>query len=114
MHSLRNIVLTLAAAFVLGAAAHAQPAAQAPASTTGAKDASAELSDGEVRKVDKDNKKLTLRHGPLQNLDMPAMTMVFQVSDEAMLDKLQAGDKVRFRAEKQDGKFTVTRLEAVR
>jgi len=74
----------------------------------------AELSEGEVRKVDKDGKKLTLKHGPLKNLDMPAMTMVFQVKEEAMLDKIQAGDKVRFQAEKVDGKFTVIRLEAAR
>ena len=74
----------------------------------------AELADGEVRKVDKDNKKLTLKHGPLKNLDMPGMTMVFQVSDDAMLEKVQPGDKVRFKAEKIDGKLTVTRIEAAR
>ena len=106
MQTRRHTVLALAAAFMLGAAAHAQPAAGDPAS--------AELSDGEVRKVDKENRKLTLKHGPLKSLDMPAMTMVFQVSDPSMLDKLRAGDKVRFRAEKQDGKFTVTRVEAAR
>jgi uncharacterized cupredoxin-like copper-binding protein len=76
--------------------------------------AGSELVDGEVRKVDKDSKKLTLKHGPLKNLDMPGMTMVFQVKDEAMLDKVQAGDKVRFQAEKIDGKFTVTKIEATR
>ena len=74
----------------------------------------AEFAEGEVRKVDKDGKKLTLKHGPLKNLDMPAMTMVFQVKEDAMLDKVQAGSKVRFHAEKIDGKFTVTRLEAAR
>ncbi|VTU40457.1 Cation efflux system protein CusF precursor [Variovorax sp. PBS-H4] len=84
------------------------PAADAPAS------ADAALTDGEVRKVDKEGKKLTLRHGPLKNLDMPAMTMVFRVGDEAMLDKVHAGDKVRFQAEKIDGKFTVTRLDPTR
>ena len=73
-----------------------------------------DLAEGEVRKVDKDSKKLTLKHGPLKNLDMPAMTMVFQVKEDAMLDKVQAGDKVRFEAEKIDGKFTITRLEAAR
>jgi Cu/Ag efflux protein CusF len=73
-----------------------------------------ELAEAEVRKVDKASKKLTLKHGPLKNLDMPGMTMVFQVKEEAMLDKVQAGDRVRFQAEKIDGKFTVTRLEAAR
>ena len=70
------------------------------------------LSEGEVRKVDKDAKKITLRHGPLTNLDMPAMTMVFQVQDPAMLDKVKTGDKVKFRAEKVDGAFTITHIDA--
>ena len=74
----------------------------------------AELSDGEVRRVDKDAKKITLRHGPLANLDMPAMTMVFQVKDPAMLEQVKPGDKVKFRAEKIGGAYTVTRIEAAR
>ena len=69
------------------------------------------LTDGEVRKVDKDAKKITIKHGPLQNLDMPAMTMVFQVKDPAMLDRVKAGDKVKFQAEKIGGAFTVTKIE---
>ena len=73
-----------------------------------------DLAEGEVRKVDKEGKKLTLKHGPLKHLDMPSMTMVFQVKEDALLDKVQAGDKVRFQAEKIDGKFTITRLEAAR
>lgn len=70
-----------------------------------------ELSEGEVRKVDKEAKKITIRHGPLKNLDMPAMTMVFQVKDPAMLDQLKAGDKIRFSAEKTGGAYTVTAME---
>ena len=77
----------------------------------GAAQSGATLSDGEVRKVDKDAKKITIKHGPLQNLDMPAMTMVFQVRDPAMLAQVKAGDKVRFQAEKVGGAFTITRLE---
>ena len=72
------------------------------------------LSDGEVRKVDKDAKKITIKHGPLQNLDMPAMTMVFQVADPALLDKVKAGDKVRFRAEKVGGAFAIISIEPER
>ena len=71
-----------------------------------------EMSEGEVRKVDKAGKKITLRHGPLKNLDMPPMTMVFQVSDPALLDKVKAGDKVRFVAANPGGKLTVTQIEA--
>jgi Cu/Ag efflux protein CusF len=70
-----------------------------------------ELSDGEVRKVDKEAKKITIKHGPLANLDMPPMTMVFQVKEPAMLDQVKAGDKVKFQAEKVDGAFTVTKIE---
>ena len=72
------------------------------------------MSDGEVRKVDKDAKKITIKHGPLQKLDMPAMTMVFQVKDPAMLDQVKAGDKIKFEAEKVGGAFTVTKIEPVR
>jgi Cu(I)/Ag(I) efflux system protein CusF len=75
---------------------------------------SAAMAEGEVRKVDKDAKKLTIKHGPLQNLDMPAMTMVFQVGDPAMLDQVKAGDKVRFQAEKVGSAFTVTKIEPAR
>jgi Cu(I)/Ag(I) efflux system protein CusF len=73
--------------------------------------AAAELADGEIRKVDKDNKKLTIKHGPLKSLDMPGMTMVFGVKEDAMLDQVQAGEKVRFQAEKIDGKIVVTAIE---
>jgi Cu/Ag efflux protein CusF len=67
--------------------------------------------DGEIRKVDKDAKKVTIKHGPLAKLDMPAMTMVFQVKDPALLDKVKAGDKVKFDAEKIGSAYTVTRIE---
>jgi Cu(I)/Ag(I) efflux system periplasmic protein CusF len=73
--------------------------------------AQSDLSDGEVRKVDKDAKKITIKHGPLANLDMPPMTMVFQVKDPAMLEQVKAGDKVKFQAEKVGGAFTVTKIE---
>jgi len=72
------------------------------------------LADGEIRKVDKDAKKITIKHGPLPSLDMPAMTMVFQVKDPAMLDQVKAGDKVKFEAQKLGGAFTVTKIEAAK
>ena len=71
-------------------------------------------SEGEIRRIDRDAKKLTIRHGPIQNLDMPPMTMVFQVSDPALLNSVKAGDKVRFRAEKNGGAYVVTHIEAAR
>ena len=72
------------------------------------------LTDGEVRKVDKDAQKITIKHGPIQGLDMPAMTMVFRVKDPALLHKVKAGDKVKFEAQKLSGAFTVTRIERVK
>ncbi|MDP2432605.1 MAG: copper-binding protein [Pseudomonadota bacterium] len=71
------------------------------------------FSEGMVRKVDKARGKLTLRHGPLANLDMPAMTMIFRVTDPAWLDQIKPGDNVRFQADKVNGKLTVTQLEVV-
>ena len=75
---------------------------------------SGDMTDGEVRKVDKDNKKITLKHGEIKNLDMPPMTMVFQVNDTAMLDKVKAGDKIRFKASNEGGKMTVTDIQPVK
>lgn len=74
----------------------------------------AALTDGEVRRVDKDANKLTIRHGPILSLDMPAMTMVFQVKDPAMLEQVKAGDRIKFSAEKTGGALTVTRIEPAR
>ena len=73
----------------------------------------APLSEGEVKKIDKDAGKLTIKHGPLENLGMPAMTMVFRVKDAATLDQVKPGDRIRFLAEKVDGVITVTKLEVV-
>lgn len=92
------------------APAHPEHHLPAPSPAT----SEAELTRGEVRKVDRDLQKITLRHGPIVNLDMPEMTMVFRVPDAALLEGLKSGDKVRFRAEKVDGQFTVTRIEAER
>jgi len=72
------------------------------------------MADGEVRKVDKEQGKVTLRHGPIANLDMPAMTMVFKVADASMLDTVKEGDKVRFAADKVNGTITVTTLQVTK
>lgn len=67
--------------------------------------------DGEVRKVDMGSKKITLKHGEIKNLDMPPMTMVFQVKDPAMLEKVKAGDKVHFTVDNLNGAMTVLTIE---
>lgn len=72
---------------------------------------SAEGSEGEVKKIDKSAGKLTIKHGELKNLDMPPMTMVFRVKDTSMLDKVKAGDRIRFVAEQVDGKLVVVQLD---
>lgn len=65
---------------------------------------------GEVVKVDKSAGKVTLRHGPIKNLDMDSMTMVFRVADPSMLDKVKAGDKIEFEADRVNGAITVTKI----
>jgi len=87
---------------------HADHAAIADASSA----SDSAMSEGEVRKINKETGKITIKHGPLANLDMPGMTMVFRVQDPAMLDQVKEGDKIRFIADKIDGVFTVTKIEA--
>jgi Cu(I)/Ag(I) efflux system protein CusF len=96
-----NRRLFIAALFITAVSAAAQ-AAEPP------------LVDGEVRKVDLETKKITLRHGAIPNLDMPPMTMMFQVKDPVMLDGVKTGDKVRFSAEKIGGAYTVIRIESAK
>lgn len=64
----------------------------------------------EVVKVDKPAGKITLKHGPIKNLDMDAMTMVFRVADPAMLDKVKAGDRIEIEADRVNGAITVTKI----
>ena len=66
--------------------------------------------DGEVRKIDKAQGRITLQHGELKALDMPPMTMVFRVKDPALLDTVAVGDRVKFDAARVDGNYTVTAL----
>jgi Cu(I)/Ag(I) efflux system protein CusF len=111
MKSLITTTLLLAS---IAAPALAQPKAEEhsahhPASAAAA---AANMAEGEVRKVDKAAKKLTIKHGEIKNLDMPPMTMVFQVKDAALLEAVKAGDKIRFVAEKTPAGYAVTVIEA--
>jgi Cu(I)/Ag(I) efflux system periplasmic protein CusF len=74
----------------------------------------ADMTDGEVRKIDKDSKKITLKHAEIKSLDMPAMTMVFQVKDPAMLDAVKSGDKVKFSVEMVGTAMVITEISAVK
>jgi Cu/Ag efflux protein CusF len=73
--------------------------------------AQAAMSHGEIRKVDKTAGKLTIKHGPLENLGMDAMTMVFKVNDAAMLSQVKSGDRIDFIADEVNGALTVVKLE---
>lgn len=70
--------------------------------------------DGTVQKIDQAGGKLTLKHGPIKNLDMDSMTMVFRVQDPEMLKKVKVGQKVKFEADRVNGQITVTRIDAAK
>ena len=82
----------------------------------GATDNSAgDFSTAEVRRVDRDAQKVTLRHSAIPSLGMPDnMTMVFRVTDPKMLDGLKVGDRIRFKADKVGGQYTVTELDTAK
>ncbi|MDW3686536.1 copper-binding protein [Cupriavidus sp. CV2] len=80
-------------------------------STHKASSIAASMSHGEVKKVDASAGKLTIKHGPLENLGMDAMTMVFRVKDLAMISQVKVGDKIDFVAEDLNGALTVTKLQ---
>lgn len=101
----------LAAALASGIFPAAATAADAPARQKAP--AAVPLTAGEVKKVDREAGKVTIKHGPIENLKMPPMTMVFRVKDAGMLDGLEPGTQVRFRAEEAVGGYlVVTRLQA--
>lgn len=104
-------IAVFSSAFVISAGVMAQTATNDNASTDTTMSKTADMTYGEVRKIDTDGSKLTLRHGKIKNLDMPPMTMVFMVNDKNMLDKLKVGDKVKFKAIKDNGKLTVTDIK---
>jgi len=117
------VVLTLSFATAgfsqaMGQSSHTMPdgtvmsgnSMEKPAATAGANTA---MSEGQVKKVNKARGTVTLAHGALPN-GMPPMTMAYKVKDAAILDKLQAGQKIRFATDPQDGGMTVTRVEVVK
>ena len=74
-------------------------------------DATTGRGEGEVRRDDAAAGKVTLRHGPLEGLDMPGMTMVFRVEDPSMIDRLKEGDRIRFVTLREGGAFTLKSFE---
>ena len=122
---MKHTTMTVLGVATLLAASVALPAAAQPtmqhgsgpmdhnkmADTKGGGLSSMEAVAGEVRRVDKGAGKVTLRHGEIKQLDMPPMTMVFEVSDKAMLDTVKAGDKVKFKVINENGKMIVTEMK---
>ncbi|HCZ16988.1 MAG TPA: hypothetical protein DHV85_20945 [Candidatus Accumulibacter sp.] len=96
--------ILLLAALAIAAPLHAEPVTP-PAAQANV------MTDGVVRRVDVANGKLTLRHGPIVNLDMPAMTMVFRVQSPELMQGLKVGDAVKFHAESIDDTLTVTAIQ---
>jgi Cu(I)/Ag(I) efflux system periplasmic protein CusF len=110
---MRVLHLLTAALFATSPLAHSQATASA-SSPSAMVSASPSMTEGEVRKVDKEAGKLTLRHAPIENLGMPSMSMVFRVSDPKFLDRVKEGDKVRFSAERLNGAITLTSIEVAK
>jgi Cu(I)/Ag(I) efflux system protein CusF len=92
---MRKFAFTVASALVLATGAFAQ----------------AVPADGQVTKINAKENKITLRHGPIENLDMDSMTMVFVVKDPAMLKQVKVGDKVKFEADRVNGRLTVVKMQ---
>ncbi|MDF3836987.1 copper-binding protein [Cupriavidus basilensis] len=110
--NISKILLALMPLLAAAATLPAQAAADAAGTTAAAATAPAEspMTDGEIRKVDTAAGKLTIKHGPIVNLDMGAMTMIFRVQDPAMLAKVKEGDRVKFSVARINGALTVTAL----
>ncbi len=83
------------------------------AATSGAVVAQNAMVNGEVKKIDEAAGKITLKHGPIKNLDMDedGMTMVFRVQDPGMLKQVKVGDKVQFEAERATAGITITKMQ---
>ncbi|WP_416759353.1 copper-binding protein [Roseateles sp. So40a] len=109
--SLRTLVVSIALAGAASVAPWVAVAANEVVSGTATKaSSSSSFAQGEVKRIDAGQGKLTLKHGPIENLGMPGMTMVFR-ADASVLAQLQVGDQIRFKADKVDGTIQITELQ---
>jgi Cu(I)/Ag(I) efflux system periplasmic protein CusF len=111
--TIHRLLLPIALA-ALGISASELARAQASPSAAAAVEAPQEFADGEVRRIDKAQGKVNLRHGEIRSLEMPPMSMWFVLKDPAWVDGLKVGEKVRFVAEKVGTQYTITRIEPAR
>lgn len=110
MNSFKQLLSVSAVA--LGLALPASGFAQTPAAPAKAEaPQQISMTDGEIRKVDLDNGKVTIKHGDIKHLDMPGMTMVFTARDKSLLSNLKPGDKVKFMVVHENGKMIVTDIQ---
>ncbi len=110
---MKTLNLFAATLFILLPAAYAaEQGSETPLHTHDAHEPPTDaMSEGEIRKIDRETGKVTIKHGPLANLGMPGMTMVFRLGDAEMMEQIKEGDRIRFVAEKREGVYTVTWLE---
>lgn len=106
----RKFALLLAAAQSITLGAHAQSPATPGASAAKAADLD-EYAQGEVRKVDPQGLKVTLKHGEIKSLGMAPMAMVFELKDRKFLQRLKVGETVRFKAVHESGKYVVVDVQ---
>jgi len=115
--TLSAALLAAAAACISFPAAAQAPAASAPAHGAHSTHAAGMMEgqgEGEVRKIDRASKKLTLKHGEISGMDMPPMTMVFAVKEAVLLDRIKVGDPVRFKVQQAGTSLLITELEPAR
>jgi Cu(I)/Ag(I) efflux system protein CusF len=113
MNFIKTAIAFAALSVAVGAsfAAADAPAGQTTPAAPAATSADVALTRGVVKKIDAEQGKITIQHEALANLDMPAMTMVFRAADAKVLEGVQVGQGVAFRAERLNGAFVVTRLQ---
>lgn len=111
MNALKSFSILLVLPFSLWFSAHALAQEITPEAKLPSVNVSADMTEGVIRKIDKINNKITIKHGEIKNLDMPGMTMVFQIKDPLMLDTVNTGDKVKFKVEKMGGAFVITDIQ---
>jgi Cu/Ag efflux protein CusF len=110
---MKGLKYLICAFFAAAAAANAQMSANIamPKPASAAPAGAAVMSEGVVQSLDKSRGVVTLKHGEITNMAMPAMTMAFNVSDKKMLEKVKTGDKVRFHVENVGNAPIVTRIQ---
>jgi Cu(I)/Ag(I) efflux system protein CusF len=112
---MKSFLITAALALAVAAPAFAQhDHSHAAPAATATKTAAEVVNTGEIKRINKDTKKITIAHGPLKAFDMPPMTMAFGVKDPALLTKVKQGEKVNFVLEKAGEDLVITRIEAAK